>query len=554
MKDCMVVWEGKEKRKEQKRYLLMTVQEVYSCFKQEYPELVIGKSKFAEHRPKNVLLQARTPQNVCLCRYHENVRLILSCLHEKCAEVPLRSADFISISVCDPQNNDCMLGKCSTCSTMSCFRMNVVDKVSDCLMDEVKWYTWETVDGKQVKTVREGVVEEVVDELQNQLPVFLKHDFIKQQQSRCFQQIKSKVDKYNGLLQMDFSENYTATYQDEIQSAHWHQKQVTVFTAVIWVNQNDCKSYAVVSDCLNHNKEAVCTFLCTILADIQSHWPDLKNLDIFTDGAASQFKNKYIFCFLCTKLPVISAIKITWHFFATSHGKGAVDGIGGVVKRAVSTAVNSRSHVVTDAASFLEAASTHCHNTSILSVTEADIAKFAKEHDLEATWELATSVPGTLNIHHIEVLPKSIQCLPYSGSTDISIHSFEDGTVSHEQQLPVVHIDSSSLESQTGPGTVTEQDITPGSTYVAVIYDDKWWPGIVQNFHQQKAVITFMLPQGQNRFKWPRKQQIEEVPLCEVLAVLKTPLQPVNQRGLFSFDDCEASRITELMYSVIGSG
>ena len=198
--------------------------------------------------------------------------------------------------------------------------------------------------------------------------------------------------------------------------------------------------------------------------------------------------------------------------------------------------------------------STHCHNTSILSVTEVDIAKFAKEHDLEATWELATSVPGTLNIHHIEVLPKSIQCLPYSGSTDISIHSFEDGTVSHEQQLPVVHIDSSSLESQTGPGTVTEQDITPGSTYVAVIYDDKWWPGIVQNFHQQKAVITFMLPQGQNRFKWPRKQQIEEVPLCEVLAMLKTPPQPVNQRGLFSFDDCEASRITELMYSVIGSG
>ncbi|KAJ8353675.1 hypothetical protein SKAU_G00212420 [Synaphobranchus kaupii] len=31
-----------------------------------------------------------------------------------------------------------------------------------------------------------------------------------------------------------------------------------------------------------------------------------------------------------------------WHFFATSHGKGAVDGVGGTVKHAVSTAVISR--------------------------------------------------------------------------------------------------------------------------------------------------------------------------------------------------------------------
>ena len=40
-------------------------------------------------------------------------------------------------------------------------------------------------------------------------------------------------------------------------------------------------------------------------------------------------------------------------FFATSHGKGPVDGIGGSVKRHVWTAVKTRKVIVNDAASFV---------------------------------------------------------------------------------------------------------------------------------------------------------------------------------------------------------
>ena len=70
----------------------------------------------------------------------------------------------------------------------------------------------------------------------------------------------------------------------------------------------------------------------------------------------------------------------------------------------------------------------------------------------------------------------------------------------------------------------------------------------LSSFHEQKAIIAFMNPQADNKFRWPRKQQVEDVPLCEVLAVLKSPPQPVNQFGLFPFDDCEANQITKLMY------
>ena len=50
-------------------------------------------------------------------------------------------------------------------------------------------------------------------------------------------------------------------------------------------------------------------------------------------------------------------MNIHWNFFATSHGKGPVDGIGGAVKRYVSTAVKQRKEIVVNrASSFVEVA------------------------------------------------------------------------------------------------------------------------------------------------------------------------------------------------------
>ena len=49
--DVVTVRDEMGKRKEQKRVLTMTVKEVYSLFKEEYPDIKVGRSKFAEFRP-----------------------------------------------------------------------------------------------------------------------------------------------------------------------------------------------------------------------------------------------------------------------------------------------------------------------------------------------------------------------------------------------------------------------------------------------------------------------------------------------------------------------
>ena len=548
IKDCIVIRDTGDKRKEQKRHMLMTVFEAYKCYCAQYPEdrNKVGKSKFAEFRPKHVLLQAQTPQNVCVCIYHENIRLLLLSLHEKAPELPLTTSELIGLCSCSAESSDCMMGDCAECNDLSRFDDNICSKLDQKLTEELKWYAWQTASGNQAKIIREGIVEEAFDELKRQLPAFMKHEFIKKAQSRWFQQLRSDVDGKKCLLQMDFSENYSVTYQDEIQSAHWHQKQVTVFTAVLWVREAECQSYVIVSDSIHHGKEAVCTFLIKLLNEALSKYPSIRHVDVFTDGAASQFKNKFLFCFLSTKLPSVVDIQLSWNFFATSHGKGAVDGVGGTVKRAVASAVNSRSCVVTDASSFAEAAKSRCPNICILLVSAEDIDNFSKSHTLEETWQLATAIPNTQAIHCVEILSntsdRGITYSMYSSQVQKQIHKFQSLAGSTSKQ--VCH-PSRSDDTETPPCS-----ITPGSTFVAVIYDDQWWPGLVQAIRDETAVISFMVPQKNCRFKWPRKHQIEEVPVGEILTVLNSPPEPVNQRGLFAFTEMETARVTNLMHSL----
>ncbi|CAF3979513.1 unnamed protein product [Rotaria sp. Silwood1] len=63
--------------KVQKRYLVMTVREVYEQFKLIYPNEKIGSTSFSLLRTKHVLLMPDIPQNVCLCKYHANIDLLL---------------------------------------------------------------------------------------------------------------------------------------------------------------------------------------------------------------------------------------------------------------------------------------------------------------------------------------------------------------------------------------------------------------------------------------------------------------------------------------------
>ncbi len=82
-----------------------------------------------------------------------------------------------------------------------------------------------------------------------------------------------------------------------------------------------------------HDTIAVYLFqkkLVTFLKQVLHTAP--KKIIYFSDGAASQYKNRKNFLNLCNHEQDFG-VKAEWHFSATSHGKGACDGVGGTVKR-----------------------------------------------------------------------------------------------------------------------------------------------------------------------------------------------------------------------------
>lgn len=87
-------------------------------------------------------------------------------------------------------------------------------------------------------------------------------------------------------------------------------------------------------------------------------------------------------------------------FFATSYGKGAVDGVGGTIKRVVYRRVMARKVVVNHASSFAKAAS-NVPGTKIKTVF-VPLAEIEGEWQLlDTRWEQATTLKGTQTLHQV---------------------------------------------------------------------------------------------------------------------------------------------------------
>ena len=116
------------------------------------------------------------------------------------------------------------------------------------------WFSWQNAtlpNGKEKlqKLTFQGSFDDTFSELKLQTLTFLMHHFVKEKQSAAFKsnQDFSDTNFNTAVLQIDFAENYSTFYQDEVQSTHWEKTQITIFTAALW-QKNECHSVVVVSD------------------------------------------------------------------------------------------------------------------------------------------------------------------------------------------------------------------------------------------------------------------------------------------------------------------
>ncbi|XP_063230878.1 uncharacterized protein LOC134535630 [Bacillus rossius redtenbacheri] len=345
-KDVVTIRENKNKTKMQIRHLMFSLAEAHAMFCHENGT-VIGRSKFAELRPKHVMLSNKLPHNVCLCRYHENFIDAVNALHKFVPEFPEYTNDLPKSFVCKDATINCWFGECETCKDLMPSKLNEICAASENSSD-VNWFVWKECDGRLLKVQEDGQLQDLVDHILTIGPPFLEHCYLKRAQSKAYQTERAAVEStpHVALIQVDFSENYTCTAQDEIQSA-----QVSLFTAAIWHSGVVNPGYVIASDVLDHSKNTVIAYIDRLLEELP---PSVSDVRIWSDGPSSQFKNRYIAEAMIT-LANEHKKKISLNYFATSHGKGPVDGIGGAIKRQIWLKVKSRKSIVHNATDFVNA-------------------------------------------------------------------------------------------------------------------------------------------------------------------------------------------------------
>ncbi|XP_063222151.1 uncharacterized protein LOC134530834 isoform X1 [Bacillus rossius redtenbacheri] len=386
-RDCITVKNevtGK-KEKKQKRFLTMSVVEAHQKFSELYPEIHISRSKFFEMRPKHVKPIKDTPHNVCVCIKHANFRFLAEAISPFCIGYQgnsLTPTSLIQIMCCNTHEERCMTNKCSVCHYDV---KSLLEPHSD-FSREVKWNKWIKTEGQLVVEKVSSSLQNLVTQLNTYIPNFKKHVFVKCEQARYFEDKKNNLRKGEAVMQVDFAENYSII------------SQVTIFTCCLWF-EDMAFSYVVVSDDVSHSKQSAWTFIKTIISHFQQN-PNVSLCDliIFSDNCSSQFKSKYTVFNMCFLADDLNVKTVEWNFFAAGHGKGAVDAIGGQVKRMVWTTVKARRTTVNNAGEFFNVAQAQCKSTEVLYVSKEEIEETSVF--LNNRWEKVRGTTGIREIHY----------------------------------------------------------------------------------------------------------------------------------------------------------
>ena len=117
---------------------------------------------------------------------------------------------------------------------------------------------------------------------------------MKRERAATFNSMKNSSDGISIVLQVDFSENATIVAQKEVQSAHWHNPQATLFTAHAGINNVNNFSMVIISDDLNHTKYHIFVFMQCIFRSLRAKLPSIQVINIFSDGPTSQFQQMFL--------------------------------------------------------------------------------------------------------------------------------------------------------------------------------------------------------------------------------------------------------------------
>lgn len=394
-KDCIT----RNRLKKQKRYLKDSIKNLHTKYIESgFPP--VSYTTFTRLKPFWVLKPKINARDTCLCAKHANMELLMTCLKSNKIIKENSITDVLKALCCNKDNIQCLQRTCIACIKNN---LNYQEFNNEHNIVYWKWEnqskTYSNKNGvdKSTKAIQKVTHTEkpldVIKQFEKTIGPFIKHCGNIKNQYITTKDIKANLSKEECLVYIDFSENSGTKYNSEVQASHWHKNQITMHTAMIYYKEI-AQAFCSVSTSLCHDAIAVWAHLVPILQEIKKNAPQITTLHILSDSPATQYRNKKIFYIISQlNLDCEQLRHVIWHYSECGHGKGAPDGVGGVLKRTADQLVAFGRDIV-DIETLVESLKTEVPGVKMVTVEEFEI----KEKGWILPGQLKT-FSGTMNVH-----------------------------------------------------------------------------------------------------------------------------------------------------------
>ena len=172
--------------------------------------------------------------------------------------------------------------KCQKCPGKSRIKLYMKNLERLQKKEEIRYHQWTGTDRVEIKEYID-IVENFIERL-SLLDIYnlTRHHIIFKIQLNYLKSLKIILSEQELIIIGDFAENYKVITQNEIQSAHWNNIQVTLHQMVLYYKEDGKLknlSYCFISDHLRHNTINVYHFQKIIIEAMK--FPSVKKTSFF---------------------------------------------------------------------------------------------------------------------------------------------------------------------------------------------------------------------------------------------------------------------------------
>lgn len=350
----------------QRHNMTMTLADAFAIYKKMYSTHKIGFTKFRNLRPRQVKRIQETARKTCLCQKCCNTALKTDAVKKLVTtknlsvQVVLSKQRLVDMTLCPYETKyprkECIERVCQKCGPHQVTEMYYKEVYE--LDDPIQWYKWEPVqmekNGQTKKFIscvqKETPAKAFMDDYRKDLHEMSSHLFRAEWQHAM---MKACIEARKTTIVMDFAENYSCHFQNEVQSGFFDQAQVVIHPMMVYYDKQATRfkhSIIGITDDVSKDAATVQAFEDSAIEILQKNEVALGEMHEWTDGCAAQYKGKSSFYNISKRNhPIIAR-----NFFETSHGKSVCDGLGAVTKNCCAQAVLSGKVVIAGAKSLYQ--------------------------------------------------------------------------------------------------------------------------------------------------------------------------------------------------------